>query len=92
MENELSIFNSKRIISEVVDELDLHIVYESVGTIKGFELYEYRPITVQFLSRVDSLRSNPIPKLSFEILSNTEFKVNNIGETFGGTYTFEGDR
>lgn len=91
LENELSIFNSKRIISEVVDELDLHIVYESVGTIKGFELYEYRPITVQFLSRADSLRSNPIPKLSFEILSNTEFKVNNIGETFGGTYTF-GDR
>lgn len=88
LENELSIFNSKRIISNVVDELDLHIVYESVGTIKGFELYEYRPIVVQYMSFVDSLRLKPIPKLYFEILSDTEFKLENSPENLSDTYSF----
>ena len=55
IENEIAIFKSKRIIKEVVLALDLNILYESIGTIKTTELYQYKPFQVQYLSINDSL-------------------------------------
>ncbi|MEZ5053151.1 MAG: Wzz/FepE/Etk N-terminal domain-containing protein, partial [Chitinophagales bacterium] len=55
IENEIAIFKSKRIIKEVVMALDLNILYESIGTIKTTELYEYKPFKVQYLTVNDSL-------------------------------------
>ena len=75
MENELAIFRSKRIISEVVKELDLNITYQSVGTIKSSSIYVYRPITVKFLSFNDAPNKVPVPKIFIEIHSNTEYTV-----------------
>ena len=77
IENELAIFKSQRIISEVIKELNLNIKYETVGTIKTSELYEYKPFLVQYLSFVDSVLNKPVPILYFEVISETEFKVEN---------------
>lgn len=88
IENELAIFRSKRLITDVVEELELNIIYESIGAIKTSELYEYKPLIVQYLSFTDSTKSTSIPKLYFEILSETEFKVENDSETILGTHGF----
>ncbi|WP_051957467.1 GumC family protein [Altibacter lentus] len=88
IENELAIFNSKRIISDVVRELDLNITYQSLGTVKASELYKYKPFTVQYLSFADSTRTNPVPTLIFEIKSSTEYAVETQSGAMQGTYTF----
>lgn len=88
IENELAIFNSQRIISEAVKELDLHITYRSEGTFKGTELYDYKPVTVQYLSLNDSLKNRPVPKLFFEIISDTEYKIENTSKSINGTHVF----
>ncbi|NND62295.1 MAG: polysaccharide biosynthesis tyrosine autokinase, partial [Flavobacteriaceae bacterium] len=88
IENELAIFKSKRIIKEVVENLDLNISYASVGTIKTTELYEYKPFIVQYLSFNDSLKSRPIPKLFFEVLSSTQYSVWNESNSIDNTFNF----
>ncbi len=88
IENELAILNSKRIISEVVKELNLNITYETVGTIKASELYEYKPFIVQYLSFADSTRTTAVPKLLFEVLSSTEYTVENVSGSNKVTHTF----
>lgn len=88
VENELAIFNSKRIISEAVSALNLHITYEAIGTIKTSELYEYKPFIVQYLTLNDSTKNRPIPTLTVEVLSNTEFKLENQARSIDGTYKF----
>ena len=88
IENELAIFKSQRIISEVIKELNLNIKYEAVGTIKTSELYEYKPFLVQYLSFVESVLNKPVPILYFEVISENEFKVENELKTIKGTYKF----
>ncbi|MAP55571.1 polysaccharide biosynthesis tyrosine autokinase [Altibacter sp.] len=88
IENELAIFNSKRIISDVVRELDLNITYQSLGTVKASELYKYKPFTVQYLSFSDSTRTNPVPTLIFEIKSSTQYAVETQSGAMQGTHTF----
>ncbi len=90
IENEIAIFKSKRIIKEVVSALDLNILYESIGTIKTTELYEYKPFQVQYLSINDSLgvANGTIPKLYFEIEDETQYKVYNESNSIEGIYTF----
>lgn len=88
IENELAIFNSQRIIREAVKELDLNITYESIGTFKTTELYSYKPLTVQYLNISDSLGNKQVPKLFFEILSDTEYKIENESKSISHTYTF----
>ncbi|HAT63392.1 MAG TPA: tyrosine protein kinase [Flavobacteriaceae bacterium] len=90
IENEIAIFKSKRIIKEVVLALDLNILYESIGTIKTTELYQYKPFQVQYLSINDSLGefNRTIPVLYFEIENETQFKVYNESKSIDGVYTF----
>src|SRR5690606_10513741 len=86
IENELAIFNSKRIISRAVEELRLNIKYEIPGNIKTTEIYEYRPFEVQYQSFVDTL-SNKVPVLYFEILSDSEFLLED--DTYGNKATYK---
>ncbi|MEZ4859238.1 MAG: polysaccharide biosynthesis tyrosine autokinase [Flavobacteriaceae bacterium] len=89
IENEIAIFKSKRIIKEVVNALDLNVLYESVGTIKTSELYEYKPFKVQFLTLNDSLdKALVIPKLFFEIQNENEFKLETETQSINEVYTF----
>ncbi|MDC7995351.1 GumC family protein [Altibacter sp. HG106] len=91
IENELAIFRSKRLITEVVKKLNLNIQYQSVGAVKGTEIYRNRPFTVQYLSFKDSTRTRPAPQLLIEIQSRTQYHLESVNGTIEGTYTF-GDR
>ncbi|MDC8004582.1 polysaccharide biosynthesis tyrosine autokinase [Aureisphaera galaxeae] len=75
IENELAVFRSKRIIKEAVKTLDLNVVYESIGTLKNTNLYEYKPFEVRYLTFNDSVVSARVPKLNFKILSETSYEV-----------------
>ncbi len=88
IENELAIFNSQRIIKEVVKELDLNVVYESVGTIKTTEVYENKPFMVRFLSFSDSLGNRSIPTIFIEVESQTTFKIEIENSGLSGSYDF----
>ena len=88
IENELAIFNSKRIILETVKELGLNIRYESVGAIKTSELYSYIPFEVKFQSFNETSGTRGVPQLYFEILSATEFKIEDEEQIIEGTYKF----
>ncbi len=88
IDNELAIFNSKRIISLTVKELGLNIKYESVGSIKTSEIYSYIPFTVQYQSFNDIGNKISVPKLFVEVISNTEYKLEDATQTEDGTYKF----
>ncbi|MBX2828527.1 MAG: polysaccharide biosynthesis tyrosine autokinase, partial [Flavobacteriaceae bacterium] len=85
---ELAVFRSKRIIKEAVKTLDLNIVYESIGTFKNTNLYEYRPFEVRYLTFNDSVLSTRIPKLNFKILSETSYEVWSDNKSIDETHDF----
>ena len=88
IENELAVFRSKRIIRNAVEALNLNITYENLGTIKTSELYTYKPFVVQYLSFNDSTRRKSAPQLYFEVLSGTQFHVENEAQSINSTYNF----
>ncbi|MEM7084664.1 MAG: polysaccharide biosynthesis tyrosine autokinase [Bacteroidota bacterium] len=88
IENELAVFRSKRIIRNAVEALNLNITYENLGTIKTSELYSYKPFIVQYLSFNDSTQRKNAPRLNFEVLSGTQYHVENEAKTIDGTYNF----
>ncbi|MCB0452549.1 MAG: polysaccharide biosynthesis tyrosine autokinase [Aequorivita sp.] len=88
IDNELAIFNSKRIISKTVEELGLNIKYESVGAIKTSEIYSYTPFRVQYLSFNEMGNKAGVPSLAIEVLSNTEYKLEDEAEAVDGVYKF----
>ncbi|MEH6765231.1 MAG: polysaccharide biosynthesis tyrosine autokinase [Aequorivita antarctica] len=88
IDNELAIFNSKRIISKTVEELGLNIKYESVGSIKTSEIYSYTPFKVQYQSFNELGKKVSIPKLLIEVLSNTEYKLEAENQAIDGKYKF----
>ncbi len=87
IDNELAIFNSKRLISETVKELQLNIKYEVVGNIKTSELYGYKPFEVKFQSFNEDLDTN-VPVLYFKILSSNEFHLESEENETAATYNF----
>lgn len=88
IENELSIFRSNRIISQVIEKLNLNISYQTEGLIGTTELYTYKPFVVQYQSFVDSTKNKPIPKLIFNVVSQLEYQVENESKSINGTYKF----
>lgn len=75
IENELSIFRSRRIIGSVIKSLNLNVRYQLEGTIKGTELYKNRPFTVQYLEFNPNRNGTNVPVLSFKILNNETFSL-----------------
>jgi len=88
IQNELAIFKSKRIIGAVIRNLNLNVTYESIGTIKTSELYEYKPFVVQYLSLKEKRGSIIVPKLFFQINSETEFLMSVGNDENPSTYNF----
>ncbi len=88
IDNELAIFNSKRIISKTVKELGLNIKYESAGSIKTSEIYSYIPFTVQYQSFKEEDYKDIVPKLFIEVLSDTEYILEDELQKVDGTYKF----
>lgn len=88
IDNELAIFNSKRLISEAVKELQLNIKYEVMGNIKTSEIYGYKPFEVQYQSFNESLSREKVPTLYFEILSASEFIIEDETRSSKATHKF----
>jgi capsular exopolysaccharide synthesis family protein len=91
LQNDLIIFNSRRLNVEIVKALDLNISYHLDGNIKDSELYKNSPIAVKYLSFNDSL-ANPLkqnaPNLFLKILSNTTYEVVEKESANVKTYNF----
>lgn len=73
VEDELAIFKSRRLISAVIEKLDLNVRYESVGAIKATELYDHRPFNVQFLEFKKGFEEGRSPRLLVTIESAETF-------------------
>ncbi len=87
IENELAIFNSKRLISETVKELQLNIKYEVVGNIKTSELYGYKPFEIKYQSFNEDF-NQAVPILYFKILSDNEFHLESEDLNIATTFNF----
>lgn len=74
IENELAIFNSRRIIKEAIKTLELNVTYETIGAIKTTELYQNKPFHVRFLELNDSL-AKAVPSITITTKSATGFEI-----------------
>lgn len=77
IENEVEILRSRRLIKNVVDELNLHISYYKEGNVITAELYRQKPITASVLNIKDSI---PLSEntIHIEILSETSVEVYDV--------------
>ena len=48
-DNEVHVVKSRKIISKVVDSLQLNVTYYNEGTIRNAESYGNQPINIQFI-------------------------------------------
>lgn len=87
IDSELAILKSKRLISEVVKELNLNIRYENIGSIITSEIYTNKPFVVQYLSFKNE-NNKGVQKLFFEINSETEFTIYNESKSINETHSF----
>ncbi|NNJ82186.1 MAG: tyrosine protein kinase, partial [Flavobacteriaceae bacterium] len=87
IEDEIAIFTSKRLITNVVDDLNLNTVYRAVGNVITSELYTRKPFTVQFLKN-NSDNDIPFPELFIEIQDETSYSISGNGIGNAGTYKF----
>ena len=87
IEDEIAIFTSKRLITNVVDDLNLNTVYKAVGNVITSELYTKKPFTVQFLEN-NSKKDARFPELFIEIQDETSYSIS--GDRIGdaGTHKF----
>ncbi|MFD0976368.1 GumC family protein [Salinimicrobium gaetbulicola] len=98
IENELGILKSKRLMTNVVKELQLNVRYFQEGMVRTTELYDERPFNIQVLA-FDRERFEKIEEpeaLYFDIISDSTFVVSmkdsdfrkkmNFGEAFSLPY------
>ncbi|MCW5520383.1 polysaccharide biosynthesis tyrosine autokinase [Aureitalea sp. L0-47] len=90
IEDEIAIFTSKRLITNVIKELKLNTVYRAVGNVKTSELYGNLPFTVQFLDSGKELKGKPMPVLNIEIQDEETFVIS-TDDSERATHKF-GDR
>jgi tyrosine-protein kinase Etk/Wzc len=72
VEDELEILGSRSNFVEVVDNLDLNIVYLELGNVKNSEIYTNKPIKLNFLE-TDSIVNNSKLDFFIEISNETTF-------------------
>jgi tyrosine-protein kinase Etk/Wzc len=86
IENEIEILRSRRLIRNVVDELNLNIRYFREGKIKTSELFLNKPFEVKILNENKEFRF-PNYQLQIKVLSSDSFQFldegNNINITGG---------
>ncbi len=88
IDNEVVIFNSKRIMTKTVKELGLNIKYETVGAVKTTEIYSNLPFVVQYQTFNESGASMKVPQLFIKVLSTSEYHIETEDQTIEGTYKF----
>ncbi len=81
LENEIYILQSRSIIRNVINRLDLHTSYITSGRIKSVDLYKNSPIVVSMdQNKLDSLKEN----IEFEMRLNANANTVAISGLFNG--------
>lgn len=78
LENEIQIITSRRILSQVIDELNLNTYYYNVGQIKSSELWKDDiPFKINWHNISDSLLTSieEIPVFNIQFSSNSKFNI-----------------
>jgi len=87
MESEIVIIKSRNIISKTIKSLNLNLVYNIEGAIKGTEIYNYKPIKLNFINS-ESDSNLVVPKIIVTILDKTKFELTIDGESVSKIYNF----
>lgn len=89
LENEIALLRSRRLLSQVIEVLDLNTKYEVEGRVISLELYPVRPFKISYsFPKSDSPNEFQIPSFRLNLLSDTSFEVE-LGDEIIGTYGFE---
>lgn len=75
LDNEIEIFNSRRIFEKVVETLELNIQLFVEGNIKNTELFSQRPISVNRLNLKDTTSYNFKKTYFVKIVDNERFDI-----------------
>ncbi|MDT8347275.1 MAG: GNVR domain-containing protein, partial [Flavobacteriaceae bacterium] len=75
LDNEIEIFNSRRIFENVVKTLELNVQWFVEGNIKNTELYSQRPISVEKLILKDTTSYNVKKNYFIKIIDNQRFGI-----------------
>ncbi|QTD37314.1 polysaccharide biosynthesis tyrosine autokinase [Polaribacter batillariae] len=86
-DNEIEIIKSRKIIGQVVDSLDLDILYFREGRIKKTELYNSSPIKLVLLSR-DSAFTNKDTLITISFKDKNKFQLKNIDREIISTHNY----
>ena len=86
-ENEIEILKSKRLISEVVRDLNLNVKYYREGNVKSSEVFLETPFTVTVVSLKES---SPylLKSLYIKPISDKEFVIKDAQDAQESTYSF----
>lgn len=76
LQNQIVTLKSKRLVSKVIDDLDLNISYFIAGNVITTEAYEKSPISVNFVTS-DSIINTTYKKFMVEPISQNKFKFFN---------------
>ncbi len=87
MESEIALIKSRNLISKTVDALKLNIEYHLEGTIKGLELYSYKPFKINYINVFESENNLP-PELFITLKDNTSFLLETEDESISANYNF----
>lgn len=82
---EIENIQSKLFLNNVIDSLDLHVSYFSIGQLLNYELYKSSPFTVKFSSLNPSLYNT---SFFVEEKNNSQFelRIGEAGETITGNF------
>ena len=86
LENEVEILKSKKLLTQVVEDLDLNVRYFFEGDIVSTEVYIDRPFTLKILQGEDNLRD--VKELIVTPVSLTEFELQDGDDTPKKKYSF----
>ena len=96
LDNEIQVLKSSRMMQKVVDSLGLTTRYSSVGYFTDFELWQNKPISIQWLENIDTLKNKQI-SFKIEINKNGYTIVDNLSSQkdkiikFNEIYTYNGN-
>lgn len=81
LQNQIVTLKSKRLISKVIDDLDLNISYFIAGNVITTEAYEKSPISINFLTS-DSIINRTYERFMIEPVTENSFKLHNEEDDF----------
>ena len=87
LENQIETLRSKRLVENVIDELDFNVSYFIEGNVIAVESYQNRPVSIQFLSP-DSLVHETEQNLFITPETSTTFRLVEESLDYSETHKF----